>query len=65
MKFSVLIAVYMYASNDIDDLMFSRDLDANIIHFYMQHLEKGKGLKSIFFQSEAWVKIYFLIYGLL
>ena len=41
--------------------MFSKDLDSNVIHFYMQHLEKREGLKSIFFRSEAWVKIYFLL----
>jgi len=55
----------MITRNDIEDLMFSRDLDANIIHFYMKHIEKGEGLKSIFFRSEAWVKIYFSLYGLI
>ena len=45
------------AKNDREDLMFSKDLYANIIHFYMKNLEKRGGLKSIFFRSEAWVNI--------
>ena len=42
--------------------MFSRDLDANIIHFYMKYLEKKGGLKIKIFQNEAWINIYFLFY---
>jgi len=34
------------AENDIEDLMFYKDIDANIIHFYMKRLEQKGGMKT-------------------
>jgi len=36
--------------NNIEDLLFKKDLDSNVIHFYMKHLENKGGLKRFFSQ---------------
>ena len=41
------------AGYDIEGLFFKKDLDVNVIHFYMKHLKNKGGLKSLFFRSEA------------
>ena len=41
------------AGNDIENLLFYKDIDANVIYFYMKHLEQKGGMKNLFFRSEA------------
>ena len=49
--------------NDIEDLLFKKDIDANVIHFCIKHLEQKGCLNSLFFRSEAWVIMIFILFN--